>query len=270
MPTKKIESSQEIYQLKVTLFGTRPPIWRRLLVPASMTLVQLHHVLQAAMGWEDCHLHEFRIGRQRFGAPDPMEQFVGRGTGCISEKKVRLSEVLNKRGAKAEYTYDFGDSWEHSIIVEKVLPSEPGLVAPVCTAGERNGPPEDCGGVVGFYNFLEVIRDPSHDQHQELLDWIGGSFDPESFSPDVINHRLDKMFRPLARLAPAAPARKPAVANSCRVFHLADRRVKKPIEALYPYSPWILNSPEGPTRPLSISCMWRSSPKPAWRRSSTK
>src|SRR5271170_5311294 len=131
MPTRNIESSPDIYQIKVTLLGTRPPIWRRLLVSVDMTLAKLHDVLQAAMGWEDCHLHEFRIGRQRFGLPDPMDTFLG-GPGCISEKKVRLSEVLNKRGAKAEYTYDFGDSWEHRITVEKVLPPEPGFAYPAC------------------------------------------------------------------------------------------------------------------------------------------
>jgi hypothetical protein len=142
-PTKKIESSQEIYQIKVTLLGTRPPVWRRLMVPAGMTLAQLHDVLQAAMGWENCHLHEFRIGRQRFGVPDPNDRLMG-GAGCVNERKVRLSDVLEV-GAKAEYTYDFGDSWEHGIAVEKVLPPEPGLERPVCTDGKHHGPPEDCG-----------------------------------------------------------------------------------------------------------------------------
>jgi hypothetical protein len=194
MPTKKIESSGEVYQIKVTLIGTRPPIWRRLLVPSNMTLAQLHDVLQAAMGWENSHLHEFRIGRQRFGIPDPMDTFMG-GPGCISERKARLSEVLNKPGAKAEYTYDFGDSWEHRLAVEKILPPEPGLASPVCTDGKLHGPPEDCGGIGGFYDFLEAIGDPAHEQHEELLEWIGGSFDPESFSTAVVNQQLQRMFR---------------------------------------------------------------------------
>jgi hypothetical protein len=194
MPDKNIESSEEIYQIKVTLLGMRRPIWRRLLVPASITLAQLHHVLQAAMGWEDCHLHEFRIGGRKFGVPDLMDQFMG-GPRSISEKKVQLSELLNKRGAKVNYTYDFGDSWEHSILLEKVLPSEPGVVVPLCTGGELNAPPEDCGGLPGYYSFLEAILDPEHDQHEELLDWIGGSFDPEYFSLDAINQRLSKKFR---------------------------------------------------------------------------
>src|SRR5438105_15519209 len=109
MRAKNVEISQEIYQIKITLLGTKPPIWRRLLVPAGMTLAQLHNVLQIAMGWEDCHLHEFSIGGRRFGVPDPMDRFMG-GPGCVSERKVRVSDVLGKAGSKAKYTYDFGDS----------------------------------------------------------------------------------------------------------------------------------------------------------------
>lgn len=189
MPTKKIESSQEIYQIKVTLLGTRPPIWRRLLVPAELTLGQLHEVLQVAMGWENCHLHEFRIGRQRFGVPDPDARLTG-ALACIQERKVHLFDVLHEPGAKAEYTYDFGDSWEHSILVEKLLPSEPELNYPICTDGKRHGPPEDCGGLGGYYNLLEAIHDPEHEEHAEMLAWIGGDFDPEAFSVEDVNRRL--------------------------------------------------------------------------------
>lgn len=194
MPPRKIESLQEIYQIKITLLGTRPPIWRRLLVPAGMTLAQLHDVLQAAMGWEDCHLHEFRIGRQTFGLPDPDAGLMG-GAGSVNERKVRLSDVLRKAGAKAEYTYDFGDSWEHAILVEKLLPSEPGLTYPVCTAGKRRGPPEDCGGLGGYYNLLEAIHDPEHEEHEDMLEWIGPHFDPEAFSVEDVNRRLAPLRR---------------------------------------------------------------------------
>jgi len=189
MPTKKIEIPQEIYQIKVTLLGTRPPIWRRLLVPAGLTLEQLHDVLQAAMGWEDCHMHDFRIGPKRFGKPDPNDRLMGLpATG--NERTVRLFTVLGKVGAKAVYTYDFGDSWEHAIVVEKVLPPEPELPYPVCVGGKLQGPPEDCGGISGFYDLLEAIRDPAHDQHEEMLEWVGGDFDPEAFSVDDVNQRL--------------------------------------------------------------------------------
>jgi hypothetical protein len=203
MPTPTVEKSQEIYQLKVNLLGTDPPIWRRLLVPADLTLEQLHKVLQLAMGWEDCHMHDFRIGQQRFGKPDPMEQAFG-GARTASERTARLFSVLGRVGAKAVYTYDFGDSWEHQIVVEKRLAPETGRAYPVCLAGERHGPPEDCGGIPGFYNLLEAISDPEHERHEELLDWLGGAFDPEAFSVDEVNHR----FAPLQRRRSKAASKK--------------------------------------------------------------
>jgi len=194
MPTNPIENSQQIYQIKVILLGTDPPIWRRLRVPANLTLETLHDVLQLAMGWEDCHMHDFRIGQQRFGTPDPMErEFGGPRTAC--ERTARLFQVLGRAGIKAVYTYDFGDSWEHKIVVEKRLTPEPGGAYPVCLAGERHGPPEDCGGIPGFYNLLEAISDPWHEQHEELLDWLGDGFDPEAFSVDEVNRRLAPIRR---------------------------------------------------------------------------
>ena len=194
MPTKTIKTPHDVYQVKITLIGSRPPIWRRLLVPADLTLAQFHDVLQAAVGWDDSHLHEFRIGRQRYGVPDPEDMFMG-GSACINERKVRLGEVPGKVGAKAEYTYDFGDSWEHSIVVEKVLAPEPGVVYPLCTAGKGRCPPEDCGGLGGYYNLLDAIQDPDHEQHEELLEWIGGSFDPAAFSVDQVNQKLARLQR---------------------------------------------------------------------------
>ncbi len=194
MPTDRIEKSQQIYQIKVTLLGTDPPIWRRLRVPANLTLETLHDVVQLAMGWEDCHMHDFRIGQQRFGTPDPMEREFG-GPRTASERTARLFQVLGRAGIKAVYTYDFGDSWEHKIVVEKRLAPEPGHGYPVCLAGERHGPPEDCGGIPGFYNLLEAISDPGHAQHEELLDWLGDGFDPEAFSVDEVNRRLAPIQR---------------------------------------------------------------------------
>lgn len=190
MPTTNtIEKPQQIYRIKVTLLGTDPPIWRRLLVPAALTLEQLHDVLQTAMGWEDCHMHDFRIGQQRFGQPDPMERVFG-GPRTANERTTRLFHVLDRAGIKAVYTYDFGDSWEHKIVVEKRMAPDPGDAYPVCLAGERLAPPEDSGGIPGFYNLLEAIRDPEHEQHEELLDWLGDGFDPEAFSVDEVNRRL--------------------------------------------------------------------------------
>jgi len=198
-----------IYQIKVTLLGVRPPIWRRVLVPSDFTLAQLHDVLQAAVGWEDCHMHEFRIGRQRFGVPEPDEGLMGL-PACIHERKARLADVLCKPGAKAEYTYDFGDGWEHTVIVEKLFTPEAGVAYPLCTGGKRHGPPEDCGGIGGFYNFLEAIGDPDHPEHEELLEWIGGSFHPEAFSVEAVNQRLRQTFRQARKTAANRPKSKTA------------------------------------------------------------
>ena len=198
--TNAVEKPQEIYQIKVTLLGTDPPIWRRLLVPADLTLEQLHDVLQLAMDWEDCHMHEFRIGQQRFGKPDPMEQAFG-GPRTASERTARLFSVLGRAGAKAVYSYDFGDSWDHQIVVEKRLAAEAGCAYPACLAGDRHGPPEDCGGIPGFYHLLEAIRDPEHEEHDELLEWLGDGFDPEAFSVEEVNRRLAPLQRRRSKAA---------------------------------------------------------------------
>jgi hypothetical protein len=197
MPTKKAAVSPEIYPIKVTLLDTSPPIWRRLLVPADLTLAQLHDVLQAAMGWEDGHMHEFSIGQRRFGRPNPEDRLTG-VPSVENEHTVWLSSVLGRVGARVIYTYDFGDSWEHGIVLEKRLPTDPNTTYPVCSDGQLACPPEDCGGVPGFYDLVEAITDPNHDRHEELRDWIGEDYDPQVFSVDEVNRRL----RPLRRRGP--------------------------------------------------------------------
>jgi hypothetical protein len=164
MPNKRVWLPNDIYQLKVTLRDTRPPIWRRLLVPAGLTLEVLHDVLQVAMGWDGSHLHDFRIGQKRFGKPDPNDRLMGLDP-IGNERTTHLYRVLAKVGAKAMYTYDFGDSWEHVIIVEKVLPPEPGVAYPACVAGKLQGPPEDCGGIPGYYHLLEALSDSNHPEY---------------------------------------------------------------------------------------------------------
>jgi len=194
MATKRIWLPPDIYQLKVTLRGTSPPIWRRLLVPAGLRLGVLHDVLQLAMGWDDSRLHEFRIGSKRFGKPDPDDRLMGLDP-IGNERTVHLFRALGKVGAKAVYTYDFGDSWEHAIIVEKVMPPEPGVAYPVCVGGKLHCPPEDCGGIPGYYNLLEAIGDPGHPEHEDLLDWVGGEFKSEAFSLGEVNRRLTPIQR---------------------------------------------------------------------------
>lgn len=189
MATKRTDAVQDIYQIKVTLLGTKPPIWRRLLVPASLTLTQLHDVLQITMGWQNCHMHEFRIGRRYFGEPSPEEGLMGVAQ-TEDERKVHLPAVLGKVGAKMIYTYDMGDSWEHRIVLEKQLPIDPSVKYPACVDGQLACPPEDCGGIPGYYNLLEALADPRHPEHEELSEWIGGNFDPQAFSVGQVNRLL--------------------------------------------------------------------------------
>ena len=188
MATKRINPAQDIYGIKVTLLGTKPPIWRRLLVPASMTLAKLHDILQTAMGWHDCHMHEFRAGERHFGRPDPED--ISMGMQVENERNIRLGSVLRRAGAKLIYTYDFGDNWEHAIVLEKLLPLLPDMTSPICIDGSLACPPDDCGGIPGFYELLDALADPNHEQHQEMRDWVGGDFDPQAFSVEEVNRKL--------------------------------------------------------------------------------
>jgi hypothetical protein len=194
MATKRFDTAQDIYQLKVTLLGTNPPIWRCLLVPADLTLAQLHNVLQTAMGWNNEHMHEFRAGQRRFGRPEPVDPFM-RTPRVESERTALLAAVLQRRGAKMIYTYDLGDNWEHGIVLEKQLPAEPHTTYPICTDGQLACPPEDCGGIPGYYEMLDALADPSHPRHDELRDWIGDEFNPQAFSVDKVNRLLSPARR---------------------------------------------------------------------------
>jgi hypothetical protein len=175
-----------VYQLKVTLKYLKPPIWRRVQVLSDTTLFRLHQILQTVMGWTNSHLHQFIIRGAYYSLPDP--EF---GT-AQDERRVRLGEVVSAPKRRFTYEYDFGDSWLHEILVEKIASPEPGVKYPVCLAGQRSCPPEDCGGVWGYREFLKAIQDPAHPEHESMLEWIGGSFDPEAFDVDAINRQLKR------------------------------------------------------------------------------
>jgi hypothetical protein len=175
-----------VYQVKVTLQGTSPPIWRRLRLPGATTLAQLHQVIQAAFGWEDAHLHAFEVGGRRYSHPDFGLE------GVADEAKVRLRDLGSRRGARLGYTYDFGDSWEHDLLVEDVLPSD-GVPHAVCLTGRRAGPPEDCGGVWGYAELCDILADPGHPDHAERVEWLGDLHDPAAFDKDVVNTVLARM-----------------------------------------------------------------------------
>jgi len=173
-----------IYQIKVTLRDSKPPIWRRILVQSDITLGELHHIIQAVMGWWDYHLHQFIVGQTYYGVPHPDYDFMD----MRDESEVRLNQIADA-GAKFVYEYDFGDGWEHVLLVEKVLRPEKGQRYPVCIKGKRACPPEDVGGMWGYYSYLEAIQDPDHPEHEDLLQWRGG-FDPEAFDLDEVNTAL--------------------------------------------------------------------------------
>lgn len=175
-------SSARIHQLKVVLRGARPPIWRRLQVPSDMTLAELHRVVQVAMGWQNYHLHQFEIAGVTYGVDDG----EGWGPAPEDEGRTRLDRVAGK-GTRFTYEYDFGDSWEHVITVEDVLDAGPGRTYPVCIAGKRACPPEDCGGVWGYEGFLAAVADPDHEEHEQLLEWAGGQFDSEYLDLAAVN-----------------------------------------------------------------------------------
>lgn len=171
-------SAASAFQLKVTLLNTKPPIWRRILVDGSITLAELHEVIQAAFGWWNCHLHEFEIGRARYGIPDPDWDF---GPPTNDERTTRLDAVVGE-GVSFHYTYDFGDDWRHKVTVEKVGAVEPGTAVPDCIGGRRACPPEDCGGPWGYQDLLESLggRPEASDAR---LDFVGPGFDPAAFDP---------------------------------------------------------------------------------------
>jgi hypothetical protein len=177
-----------VYQLEITLQGSRPPVWRRVLVPGNLTLDRLHDVLQVAMGWEDYHLHRFIADGVSYGTPGP-EDWVE----VSDERKVRLNRLLKEPGQNLLYEYDFGDSWEHTVLLEEVVKSEQMLLHPVCIAGKRACPPEDSGGIWGYEQFREAIRDPKHPEHGEMKAWIGGGFDPDAFDLATVNARLQRL-----------------------------------------------------------------------------
>jgi hypothetical protein len=182
-----------IYQLKITLNGAKPPIWRRVLVSNEITLSKLHHVIQDAMGWYDSHLHMFMIGRERYSEPSPYDPSLLAELEAKSTHRVKLSKFNLSEGAKFIYDYDFGDSWEHIILLEKILPPDPKLKTPVCIKGKRACPPEDVGGIWGYAEFVEALKDPNHPQHEDYRDWIGDDFDSEAFDLDRVNARLKQI-----------------------------------------------------------------------------
>jgi len=234
---------QRIYQIRVTLNGSKPPIWRKLAVPSDIVLSELHEVIQIAMGWTNSHMHQFILRGKKLRprrrilpeVPGTVEKKVidlpgGRKGHLISTKPrddnavplptgpampwfdtgdryyvtkltplgdptemegededaVTLAEVCPKVKSKLIYEYDFGDGWEHTIEVQKIVEPKPGVEYPLCLGGRKACPPEDCGGIWGYYNLLDVVADPKREDHEEMAEWLG-EFDPDAFDPEEVN-----------------------------------------------------------------------------------
>jgi len=187
------EPGEPIYQIRVSLLETaNPVVWRRLLVSAGIRLDRLHRVIQAAMGWQDYHLHVFDADDVRYGEPD-----LDWDLDFTGERTVALADLVSNEDMRIGYTYDFGDCWEHQILVERMLTAEEGVRYPVCLAGEGACPPEDCGGTPGYEELREILADPSHPEHEHMASWAGldkaADFDPAAFDIEAANHALTRI-----------------------------------------------------------------------------
>lgn len=177
-----------IIQLKITLRDLHPPIWRRIQVRDNISFHKLHEIIQVVMGWANYHLYDFHVNEQRFSLPDgDWDENV------IPSKKIKLNILKEKQ--KFDYTYDFGDCWEHQILVEKIIPDEMGLPHPICIKGKLSCPPEDCGGIGGYYNLLNIKEDKNHPNYNDyIVNWLGEDFNPNNFNVDDINKELMERF----------------------------------------------------------------------------
>jgi hypothetical protein len=180
----------EVYQLKLTLIDSDPPIWRRIQV-GDCTLDTLHEHIQTAMGWTNSHLHHFRINDRLYGDPMLMSGNFEE-LNYADSTTTMLSEIVPRSGQpfRFGYEYDFGDSWELEVLFEGRLPAEPRKQYPVCLEGARACPPEDVGGIWGYADFLEIIGDPDHEEYEDTMEWVGGRFDPEAFNPAAATKRM--------------------------------------------------------------------------------
>ncbi len=189
MPKKEVDLVAKIYTLKVVLAESEPVIWRRLQIPGQATLRGLHLALQISMGWTESHMHDFRIGNECYTSiqNDGFAQDQEK-----DERQFRLFDVLKHKGARFYYTYDFGDDWAHEIVVEDISDWKPGVQYPRCIDGERQCPPEDCGGIGGYYNILEILQNPSDSEYEMYKEWFPSGFVPEHFDVAQVNRVFDR------------------------------------------------------------------------------
>ena len=190
----KKRNFKNVYQFKIVLHGLRPEIWRRIQVPKSYSFWDLHVAIQDAMGWQDAHLHEFKMADPgsktlfTIGLADddyngPAESLL---KNFLEDHKVAIRDWFTPENNQASYLYDFGDSWEHTVVLEEILPSQLRMSYPICIAGEQACPPEDCGGISGYQELLKALDNPRHPDHRQMKDWVGGELKPDFFDPGAM------------------------------------------------------------------------------------
>jgi len=190
--SRNATSAKAIYQFRITLTDSKPSIWRRIQVK-DCTLDKLHEHIQTSMGWTNSHLHEFKINGERHGDPELLDDECD-DFPCIDSTITKIRKIVpaNKKPFSFEYKYDFGDGWDHEILFEGNPTPDPKAKYPLCLEGERACPPEDCGGLRGYYEFLKAIKNPKHKEHARMLQWIGGKFDPNAFDADQATKAMKK------------------------------------------------------------------------------
>jgi len=189
MALKMNNMTKETYQIQIAIRGIKPKIWRRVLVPSDLLLSDFHKIIQTAMGWTNSHLHQFIKNRTFYTRKMADDDFWGEMNN-IDYSKIKISDLLKKEKDRIVYEYDFGDSWEHDIILEKIEKNEKNISIPTCLTGKNNCPPEDCGGIWGYSGMLEILKHPEHEEYEEYIEWLGEKFDPKYFNKAEINAML--------------------------------------------------------------------------------
>ncbi len=181
--------TKKIYQLQIELKGSKPGIWRRLHVPSEMPLADFHKVLQTTMGWTNSHLHQFIKNRVFYTERMPGDDLWDEMNN-VDYKKMKISDLLHKENDNVVYEYDFGDGWEHDIVLEQILAVEEDRFYPACIGGRMNCPPEDCGGISGYIKMLSILEQPDHKEYESYITWLGGKFNPEYYNVELVNKLL--------------------------------------------------------------------------------
>ena len=206
--------SPNAIQLLATLNRIEPTIWRRLVVPWTWHLGQLHLTIQAAFGWCDSHLHEFRIGGVAYGDPENNEWNDDTSVRTFDETELRLLDFAREPGRSFDYVYDFGDCWEHVLTVEELLALDIAPRAATCMGGARARPPEDVGGSSGYEDFLSIMSDPSDPEHRSMKRWCGGHHDPAWFDLGIVDKDVRQALKPEVRRRLHQPRPKRALSKS--------------------------------------------------------